>query len=608
MLLQSLVNYYEILAGKENSDIPKLGYSKAKVSYALTISQEGELVGIMPLKRSDASGKKQIALEMEVPEQVKRTVGVAANFLCDNSSYVLGFDNKGNEKRSKECYDTFKRLNQTILNNVNSDAAKAIYCFLEKWEVEKAIKNPILTEYLDDIYKGANFVFRLDGKTTFIHQENNIKRAWEAYKDESADCDTRRCLVTGKDAKIAVLHPSIRGIWGGQPMGNTLVSFNAPAYESYGNIKAQGLNAPVSEYAAFAYSTALNFMLADTGHRMLLGDSTIVFWAECEDNKGYQDIFSLMNNPDELVQLQKGEQTYIRDSAAVEDVKSFFTKVANGTMVSRNFSLNEDTKFYVLALSPNAARISIRFMLYNNFGIFMDMLMKHYTDLGMEKQFERDPDSISIWRLLNETVAPSSTDKAASPILTGSVLRSVLTGCAYPLGLFQSIMIRIRAEKEITYVKAAIIKAYLIRCTHAQAYKKEGVLEMSLNTQSENKAYVLGRLFAALEKAQKDANPGINTTIKDRYFTSACANPAQTFPVLLKLSNYHISKAEYGFRNENNIEEIMQLFKVEEAPFPRSLSLENQGIFVLGYYHQRNKFFTDMKVASELKKEKEKNN
>jgi CRISPR-associated protein Csd1 len=604
VLLQSLVNYYEILTENENCDIPKRGYSKAKVSYALTITKNGDLIGILPLKQMDAKGKKQIAIEMDVPEQVKRAVNISPNFLCDNSSYVLGFDNKGKPKRSKDCFQAFRQLHTLILKEAACEEANALILFLERWDTEKASEHPVYLEFLEDIYKGANFVFRLDGQMKFLHQVNGIRNAWEQYKSSAEDLEIRRCLVTGEQSKIARLHPSIRGIKGGQSMGNTLISFNDMAYESYGNVKAQGLNSPVSEYAAFAYGTVLNYMLSDINHRMTLGDSTIIFWAESVNSKYYQDVFSLTSNPDELTSIETGEQNYIRDESAVKEVKSIFSKISNGSKVNQDFSVSDETKFFVLALSPNAARISIRFMLYNNFGSYMNMLSKHYEDMAIEKQYDKDPNSISIWRLLNETVAPSSTDKAASPLLAGSVLRAILTGSSYPVALYNAIMIRIRAEKEINYCKAALIKAYLLRCRHAVDYNKEGVLNMSLNTQSENKAYVLGRLFAALEKAQRDANPNINATIKDRYFTSACANPAQTFPVLLRLSNHHISKAEYGFKNENNINDIMQLLKVENNPYPKSLSLEEQGIFILGYYHQRNKYYADMKEASELKKVK----
>jgi CRISPR-associated protein Csd1 len=606
MLLQSLVRYYEILAEDESCDIPTKGYSKAKVSFVLVISLEGNLIGILPLKRTDVKGKKMMAVEMEVPEQVKRAVGIAPNFLCDNSSYVLGFDNKGNEKRTRECFEAFKQLHHTVLASIQCIETIAVINFLDKWLVEKASTNNILHEYLDEIYAGANFVFKLEGQLEYLHQTPVIKRAWEQYKNFSDGGEFGRCLVTGEYTKIARLHPSIRGIRGGQSMGNTLISFNDSAYESYGNIKAQGLNAPVSEYASFAYGTVLNHMLSDVGHRLTFGDSTVVFWAESMRSKDYQDVFALMNNPDEIEQVENEEHIYLRNSEAIDYVKAIFMKVKNGTKVNHQFSLDDETKFYILAISPNAARISIRFFLVNNFRKYIEMLTKHYEDLAIEKQYDKEPDSISIWRLLNETVAPSSTDKSASPLLTGSVMRTILTGSPYPASLYNATIIRIRAETEINYMKAAIIKAYLSRCNQSMKYKEEGVLEMSLNDKAVNRAYVLGRLFASLERTQKDANPNINTTIKDRYFTSACANPAQTFPVLLKLSNHHISKAEYGYKNENKINEIMQLLNVDENPFPKNLSLEDQGIFILGYYHQRNKFFTDIKAASELKKEAEK--
>lgn len=590
----------------DSSDIPRFGYSKAKVSYALVISLDGRLTGILPLKQQDLKGKRLVAVEMEVPEQVKRSVGIVPNFLCDNSSYVLGFDNKGKEKRSRECFEAFKILHKEILNNVEADEAFALLRFLDNWVIEKASSNPIFEEYLEDIYSGANFVFILERGDKYIHQIPEIRQAWEKYRNHSERSIYGRCLVTGEYTQIARLHPIIRGIRGGQAMGNTLISFNDSAYESYGNVKAQGLNAPIGEYVAFAYGTILNHLLSDTRHRLTLGDSTIVFWAETVESKYYQDVFALMYNPEELVQEKDGEQILVGDSEAVEYVKSIFMKIRNGTPVNQQFSLKEDTKFYILALSPNAARISIRFFLQNSFGEFIQRLTRHHEDLLIERQFDNEPKVISIWRLLNETVAPSSTDKSASPLLTGSVMRAILTGSSYPVALYNAIMLRIRAEKEINYVKAAIIKAYLCRCNQDKKYIEEGVLEMSLNEKVNNKAYVLGRLFATLERAQQDANPNINTTVKDRYFTSACANPAHTFPILLKLSNHHISKAEYGYKNENRINEIMQLLNVEENPFPKSLSLEEQGIFILGYYHQRNKYFSDIKAASELKKNNEK--
>lgn len=585
MLLQALVRYYEILSDDEESEIPKLGYGKVNVSYALNISKDGELLNLIPLKILDSKGKKQVAKPMTLPEQSKRASGVFSNFLCDNSSYVFGFDNKGKPERSKKCFEAFKVLHNEILENVECDEAKAVLSFLDKWDVEKATEHIAIVDYLTDIYTGANFIFMLDGKKNeYIHNHAEIKKAWQTYKSTSSNDKKQQCLVTGEEKSIARLHPIIKGIRGGQAMGNSLVSFNASAYESYGNNKSQGLNSPVSEYACFAYGTALNSLLSDNSHKISLGDATIVFWAETAD-RYCQDFFSMMIEPAEA-----DEQRYVRDDYAVKNIKSVFEKIANGQRIATNQVIDEDVQFYVLGLSPNAARLSVRFFIEDSFEVFVNKIIKHYQDMAIQKQFDNELNSISIWKMLNETVSPKSSDKSASPLLAGSVLRSILTGSPYPTALFNSVMIRIRAERDINYYKASIIKAYLTRCANSKKY--EEVLTVALNETSDNKAYVLGRLFAALEKAQQDASTSkLNTTIKDKYFTSACGTPANVFPVLLKLSSHHISKAEYGYASDKRISEIMDILNVDNSPFPKNLSLEEQGVFILGYYHQKNNLY-----------------
>ena len=595
MLLQALVRYYEILSDDEESEIPKLGYGKANVSYALNISKDGELLNLIPLKILDSKGKKQVAQSMTLPEQVKRAVNISANFLCDNSSYVFGFDNKGKPERSKKCFEAFKALHNKILENVECDEAKAVLSFLDKWDIEKASEHPTIVNSLEDIYGGANFIFMLDGKNDYVHNHAEIKKAWQAFKNTSSNNNEHQCLVTGEEKPIARLHPKIKGVRGGQTMGGSLVSFNANAYESYGKNNGQGLNSPVSEYACFAYGTALNNLLADNSHKLSLGDSTIVFWAETAD-RYCQDFFSIAIEPAEA-----NEQRYVRDEYAVKNIKAVFDKIANGQKIATVQIVDEDVQFYVLGLSPNSARLSVRFLIRDSFGTFVNRIIKHYQDMSIQKQFDNESSSISLWRILSETVSPSSTNKSASPLLAGSVLRSILTGSPYPTALFNSIMIRIRAERDINYYKASIIKAYLTRCANSRKY--EEVLTVALNEKSDNKAYVLGRLFASLERAQQDASSSkLNTTIKDRYFTSACANPASVFPVLLKLSNHHISKSDYGYSSEQRISEIMDILSVDDSPFPKNLSLEEQGVFILGYYHQKNKIISDIKTLSENKK------
>jgi CRISPR-associated protein Csd1 len=258
----------------------------------------------------------------------------------------------------------------------------------------------------------------------------------------------------------------------------------------------------------------------------------------------------------------------------------------------------ENPRFYVLGLAPNAARISVRFFLTDPFQKIVERMMAHYRDLKIVKEYDNQPSYITVGHILDETVSKKSTDKDASPLMAGAVMRSILTGAPYPAALYYAIINRIRADVDndqkhihkIDYVRAAVIKAFLIRKYHNQN-KYQEVLVMSLNEQATSPAYVLGRLFAVLEKAQQEAIGDVNAGIKDRYFTSACASPASVFPVLLRLSQHHISKAEYGYTSDRRIQDILGLLDVEKNPIPTHLTLDEQGIFVLGYYHQRAAFY-----------------
>lgn len=575
MILQALVDYYELLA-KANK-IPKPGYCIANVSYALDLSKNGELVGIIPLKLQVERGKKQVEVprKMEVPEQSKKTVGIIANFLCENSGYMLGIDNKGKPERAKNCFDAFCERHNNVLKDLDCAQAKAVLAFLDKWKPEDSTESIALKDYLDEIMTGANLVFYLEG-IGFVHENPEVKQAWEKYRQSSSGGTEMQCLVTGETLPIARLHRSLKGVKGAPSMGASLVSFNANAYESYGHDGQQGLNAPVSEYATFAYTTALNYLLADSNHKQSFGDTTVVFWAESA-NTVYQDLFSYALNPKEKEEELKDD----KESSMLIGVT--FQKIAKGTPVSDLGDIfDPKTRFNILGLAPNAARLSIRFFSQDSFGNIVEKLMEHYKNMEIEKApFE--PEFVPLWKLMQETVSPNSRDKASSPLLSGAVLRAILSGSPYPAALYNSIIVRIRAERDINRAKAGIIKAYLIKI---QTKNKE-VLTVSLNAQSENCPYVLGRLFSVLEKAQQDANPGIKATIKDRYFTSACATPATVFPVLLRLSNHHISKSEFGKASENRIRELMGKLDVDSNPFPSHLSLEEQGVFILGYYHQQ---------------------
>ena len=347
----------------------------------------------------------------------------------------------------------------------------------------------------------------------------------------------------------------------------------------------QGLNSPIGKKAAFAYGTILNELISDKNHSMNLGDSTVIYWAE-SSNKVYQDIAALFFDPDELEKSESMDADKLkRDKKASDIVGSILKKIAIGTVPEEwsnaIYKLDDKVKFYILGISPNAARLSIRFFIRDSFGDFIRNITQHYQDMKIDKEYDDNKEYISFWRILNQTVSANAKEKSSSPLLSGTVLRSILEGRPYPESLFSQIIIRIRAERNINYEKAAIIKAYLLRKN-----KYMEVLTMSLNQESGNMPYLLGRLFAVLEKVQFDANG--SSTLKDRYFSSASATPSVVFPVLLRTSQHHISKAKNGSYMEKHISEIIEKMDIVSNPVPSNLSLEQQGVVILGYYHQRN--------------------
>lgn len=577
MILQALYQYYDALAAR--GEISPPGWCDAKVSFALDIDESGTLRGVIPLKRVPDGGKKEIPQTMRVPEQVKKTSGVAANFLCENSSYFLGVDGKGNPARSRQCFEAAKTLHGAILSGVDSPAARGVLGFFDRWQPENAEAHPALADYLEEIKKGANLVFSVNGQ--YAQQDPAIREAWQNHCAAKSDgAVVGRCLVTGQTAPIARLHPAIKGVQGAQSSGASLVAFNATAFESYGHELAdktgQGLNAPVSESAAFAYGTVLNRLLADREHVQYIGDTAVLCWAE-DAEPLCQDLFcgAMFGSAYERI-TQK-------------DLWGTVKALADGAPVDLDgIPLHPENHFYVLGLAPSAARLSVRFFLQDTFGNMLKHLLEHYQRLEIAKPSYVENGALPLWRLLGETVNPNSREKKASPPMAGAVARSVLTGGMYPVSLFEQTMMRIRAEQTVSYGRAAIIKAFLTK--NDQFHVPKEVLTVELNEQSAYLPYVLGRLFAVLERVQLDANPGIKATIKDKYFNSASSSPATVFPLLTKLSQSHLRKLNTGLRISYE-KRITELEGRICQTLPAHMSLPEQGAFHLGYYHQVQKLY-----------------
>ena len=567
MILQALTRYYEDLLSR--GEIAAPGWAPAKISLALYINENGELTQIVPTMDEVSKGKKTVFQPqlITLPAAVKRTVSIAANFLWDNSAYLLGIDQKGKPERSRECFAAAAKLHHAVLDSVDSPNARAILAFFDTWKPEHAAEHPALIRQLDDVTAGGNLVFRVDGRK--VEEDAAIREAWQRYRDGGESGVKMQCLVTGKEDEIAAVHPSVKGVRDAQSSGAALVSFNAPAFCSYG--REQNYNAPVGKYAAFAYTAALNHLLADSDHVQHIGDTTVVCWAE-----GAEDIYQSFG----MAALFGGEVPGLSDN----DLRAALKRLANG-LPCDDLGVDPNRPFYILGLAPNAARLSVRFFLRDSFGKLMENVNAHYARLEIAGA---KYSILPLWALLNATVRDFKK-QVPSPVVSRATLRAVFSGTPYPVSLMEAVLLRIRAERDITWGKAAIIKAYYLKNPHEDCPKE--VLTVSLNEASTNPAYTLGRLFSVYEAVQQAANPGINATIKDKYFNSAAAMPASIFPVLNNLCQKHLRKLDARQRVYYD-KQIMKLKGVLNENYPARMTLAQQGSFDLGYYHQTQKRYT----------------
>lgn len=576
MILQALTEYYQAL--EREGKIAAPGWSPVKVSFALCLGDDGTLEQVVSIQTEQPKGNKTVLAPqiISLPVPVKRTVGVAANFLCDNSSYILGVDNKGKPKRTQECFEACKALHEELLQDLDSPAAQAVLAFFRTWDPERARENSVLAECLDGILTGGNLIFHTEHG--YVHEDQVIRQAWESHYNAAGEGPIGICLVTGETGPIEPIHPAIKNVAGAQSSGAALVSFNAPAFCSYG--KEQNLNAPTGKFASFAYTSALNHLLADRDHVFCVGDTTVVCWAR-NAKPAYAVLFG-------------GAFFGSQVSYTETDLRGMVKNLCAGqTVTYQEDKLDPDMDFYVLGLSPNAARLSVRFFLHNTFGGFLRNVQAHYDHLEIVRPAYDTFEALPLWKLLSETVNQNSRDKSPAPDLAGEVLRAILMNTRYPATLLNGVTLRIRAERKITRGRAAVLKAYYRKLQEATKRENpnipEEVLQVSLNPDATNTPYILGRLFSVLEAIQESANPGINTTIKDKYFNSAAATPAVIFPVLTNLSQKHLKKLRGTNRGlsiayEKQLTELYS--KLAETQYPTRMNLPQQGAFQLGYYHQ----------------------
>jgi len=577
MILKELVRYYERKASDAETALAPEGFELKEIPFVIVIDSDGHFVQIEDTRSGD--GKKKRAKSFLVPQGVKKTSGPAANLLWDTAEYVLGIDTKG--KPDRVVLQHAKFVGRLVELPADEPGVFAIQAFLSDVPLPQLEQSPSWEEIRTT---NPNLSFRLVRDTELVCARAVVVKALLAKasgeNEESSSAVRGICLVSGEEAEIQRLHPSIKGVWGAQSSGANIVSFNLRAFESYGKEQKQGENAPIGKRSAFAYTTALNHLLSkDSRQRIQVGDSSTVFWAS--EKNALEDTFAdLWSDP------PKDDPD--RETNAV---KALYESVKQGSL---NVS-GKTTQFFVLGLAPNAARISIRFWLTGTVQQFSERIVEHFDDIAIEHA-PYEPAYPSLFRLLTSTALQGKSENIP-PSLGGETMRAILAGLPYPETLLLSALRRIRAEREVNYPRAALIKACINRKTRRPSSggvsAPEEELHVSLDLANTNVGYRLGRLFAALEKVQEEASPGFNATIRDRFYGAASSTPVTVFSNLLKLSKHHLAKIENRGRAvnlEKLLGEIVDELDGNEG-FTAHLSIADQGRFAIGYYHQKQAFY-----------------
>lgn len=579
MILQSLNELYDRLERDSSYQIAPPGYSMQKITFKVILDRDGRLFGIQDARHNNEG--RPIPRQLIVPGTNKPSgSGLNPGLLWDNTGYMLGFKTADqNPERTANSFEAFRQRHLEVESAVQSATFSAVCRFLEAWSPASASDHPVLAEVMTGFG-----VFQIVGEESFVHDERAIRAWWDVQESSADEVVTGQCLVTGDIGAIAKIHPKIRGI---ESTGAVLVGFNEPAYESYG--KAQNHNAPVGLEAANRYTTALNAMLDGPGrnrHRISIGGAVVVFWTEVPTIA--EDIFAQFALQGSLQPADDSQ-----DETLIRKLEAFLRALRSGRAAYDSLADDpERTRFFMLGLGPNKARLSVRFFHVGSVAGFLDNQRRHFTDIALERRHSdgqswSEPEFPSLRQILDQT-CPASGGKPdrekIPPILVGPLLQSLITGAPYPQLLYTSVLRRLHAERDVNYLKACIIKGYLNR-------NRSKEVPMSLDVQRRDPPYRIGRLFAALEKTQLDAlGQGLSATIRDRFYSSASATPSAVFPRLLRTYQHHLAKLDGGIRV--NRERLVQEIIGELDSFPAHLDLDSQGLFAIGYYHQMRAFYT----------------
>lgn len=644
MIIEKMVKYYDMQAKYNPESIPLNGYSVAEFAGVIQISEKGEFLGIVSLlqettvevketKKKKSKKKKGMALldetpvvktkiitkptQITVPLKAKRGSNIQANFAWDNAQYIFNVQYNKDTKQFEKAiskkgetgiwFEAFKKLQKAVLGDSDNPSIQAYLNFINTFDSDQHFDS-LIKDYENILKWDKNFVFQISSEPDkFFHENDEVQKRWMNYFLTNKDDVLMQCSITGEVLPVEGTHAKIMKFWNAQPSGATLVSSNQESFCSYGRL--QNYNSVISREASFKYTTVLNKLLADNNNNIVIDNLTTVFWAMSPDKK-YEEIASKICKPNQNIKNDEFEELDDIDAPDKnkkdEEPKDFsytkqnnyisglLQKYKNGEKISSVVDVPKDCEFCILGMSPNAGRIAIKYFYIDTFYNFVQRIFNHYSNMSIIKERSYNKDTISLWEIAYETISPSSKEDKPHPLLMGAVSKAIFTGNMYPELLYSKILERIKTDTKIrvNYKRAAILKAFLLKkaeVTNNQKLKEE--ITYMLNENSDNIGYLLGRVFAVLEKLQIEAIPNLEKTIKHKYFASACTTPSLVFNTLISSAQHHIPKA----RNKEYLEGILQSVLSKIPNYPKHLNLEEQGLFSLGYYHQKASLYTSNK-------------
>ena len=600
MLIKALCDYADKLYESSEDKLPQ-GWAYQNVSYRIMLTEDGHITDILDIreeiKETGKNGKEKVRKvpnHIALPERTQKP-GIDSNIIEHRPLYIFGlnydkgvFTAEDRTDKAKKSHDAFVKKNLEFFDGLDSPVCKAYRQFLTNWSAENETENKALCELGKD-YNGSYFAFGLDGARGNLEDDEQFRKKYDEYyltkMDSESSGECSQCSITGEISSVARIHDKIK-FPGGNATGCVLVGMKESAFESYG--KSQSFNSSISETAMKKYTSALNYLLSDRKHRVIIDDTVVVFFAMKKDDSAECDEFSFL-----FGETKSGQEKSVENDIGGALERAGAGVVGDTENVTRA-STDKDVMFYIAGLTANSSRICQKFFCKGKFGQLIENLHKHQSDM----KISGNQRPVFFSSIASQLKPPKSKEAKVPPPLTTGIILSAINGTRYPQALLETVVRRIKTDQDgendhftkLNDVRAGIIKACLNR-----KYNKEEIT-MHLNELNCDPAYVCGRLFAVLEKIQQDsANGKLNSTIKNSYFSSAASKPSSILPKLVQLSQHHLEKLDD--RSKLFYNKLMgNIIDLLDNSFPQTLDLDGQGKFIIGYYQQNKALFTSSKT------------